>query len=73
MLLEAADIEFSGLPLNFSLDGNEAEVRFQIACPACSHTSKAPGKFLGKNVRCRKCDHNFLAEWGQVIAANAAK
>jgi hypothetical protein len=69
MLLEAADIEFRDLSGDFRFDAsNDKGVRFQIACPACNYTSKAPGKFLGKNVRCRKCDHNFLAEWGEIAA-----
>jgi hypothetical protein len=71
MLLEHADIEFSGLPTDISLAGSAKDLRFQIACPACGHTSKAPGKFLGKKVRCRKCEHNFPAEWGDVVVDHA--
>jgi hypothetical protein len=68
MLLEAEDVEFIDLSPDISLDAGDKEVRFQVACPACGHASTAPGKFLGKNVRCRKCQHDFLAEWGEVVA-----
>jgi hypothetical protein len=71
MQLEAADIEFRELPADFSLDTGTDQLRFQVACPSCGHTSKAPGTFLGKNVRCRKCQHDFLAEWGEVVVDRA--
>jgi SpoVK/Ycf46/Vps4 family AAA+-type ATPase len=67
MLLEAGDIEFSGLPPDACLEIDATKARFQVACPKCGHGSKAPGEYLGKKVRCRKCEHNFLAEWGEVV------
>ena len=41
----------------------------RTTCPECSHISKAPGSFLGKKVRCRKCEHDFTAEWGEPAPA----
>ena len=71
MLLEAADMEFCELPRDLSLDADYNEMRFQVTCPACGHSSKAPSKFLGKNVRCRKCQHDFFADWGEIVAQTA--
>ena len=66
MLLEPDDIEFSGLPAGFKLDPKELETsRFRVVCPNCSHANKARGAFLGKKVRCPKCEHDFVADWGE--------
>jgi hypothetical protein len=68
MLLESDDIEFSGLPAGLNLDPKNVDVsRFQVICPNCSHASKARGAFLGKKVRCPKCDHDFVADWGDPV------
>jgi hypothetical protein len=64
MLLDAADVEFDDLPADVKLEADE-DCRFNVACPDCSHISKAPASYLGKKVRCRKCEHDFTAEWGE--------
>jgi uncharacterized tellurite resistance protein B-like protein len=68
MLLDAADIEFEGLPADHSFDtADDGPWRFRITCPDCSHLSKAPGSFLGQKVRCPKCQQDFAAEWGDPV------
>jgi hypothetical protein len=67
-LLDAADIEFAGLPPNDSLDADDNHWRFRIVCPGCGHESKARGSFLGQRVRCNKCTHEFTADWGEPVA-----
>jgi SpoVK/Ycf46/Vps4 family AAA+-type ATPase len=64
MLLDAADVEFDDLPADVKLDADD-DCRFNVSCPECSQISKAPGSYLGKKVRCRKCEHDFTAEWGE--------
>ncbi len=71
MLLEAADVEFAALPDDFSIEADD-NCRFNVTCPECSHISKAPGSFLGKKVRCRKCEHDFMAEWGEPEAFHSS-
>jgi hypothetical protein len=72
MLLETDDIEFSGLPAGLKLNAEDGEsLRFQVLCPNCSHASKARGSFLGKKVRCPKCEHNFVADWGEPVAIDS--
>jgi SpoVK/Ycf46/Vps4 family AAA+-type ATPase len=66
MLLKAADVEFADLPAEASLDAGD-NCRFNVTCPECSHISKAPSSYLGKKVRCRKCEHDFTAEWGEPV------
>jgi SpoVK/Ycf46/Vps4 family AAA+-type ATPase len=65
MLLDAADIEFIGLPADSALDADDDNCRFRVTCPECSHVSKAPGSFLGQKVRCPQCEHSFKADWGE--------
>jgi hypothetical protein len=72
MTLEPSDIEFNGLPAGIKLDPKELQdFRFHVVCPNCSHTNKARGSFLGKKVRCPKCEHDFLADWGEPVASDS--
>jgi hypothetical protein len=74
MLLEADDIEFEGLPAELPFDtADDGAWRFRIACPDCEYASNAVGSLLGKNVRCPKCERDFLAEWGEPLAVNTPK
>jgi uncharacterized tellurite resistance protein B-like protein len=69
MLLEAEDIEFDTLPSGLTLDGgDDGPWRFRIACPSCSHATSARGSLLGQKVRCPRCRHDFVAEWGEAIS-----
>jgi hypothetical protein len=69
VLLEADDIEFTGLPPKLSLESEDDRLRFRVLCPGCGNESKARGTFLGQKVRCNKCQHEFVAEWGEVVIA----
>jgi hypothetical protein len=66
MLLDAADIEFTGLSADL-LDPEDDRRRFRIQCPGCGNESKARGSFLGQKVRCNKCQHEFIADWGEPV------
>jgi hypothetical protein len=66
MLLEDSDIEFTELPKGCLEALADRDPKFHLTCPGCSHTSDAPGKFLGQQVRCPKCKQDFVAEWGEV-------
>jgi hypothetical protein len=72
MRLEPADIEFEAISaehLNFADDG---PWRFEVACPGCQQPTKARGSFLGQKVRCPKCQHDFMADWGEPVTASVA-
>ncbi|MCA9230047.1 MAG: AAA family ATPase [Planctomycetales bacterium] len=66
--IEPEDIEFKTVP-NDVLDLLTASesLRFHIVCPTCNHGSNAPKQFLGQRVRCPKCEHHFVAKWGEII------
>ena len=65
MQLEADDVNIKGVPIDLLQSANDdTRWRFRTSCPGCAHESKARGSFLGRKVRCPKCEHDFLAEWG---------
>jgi hypothetical protein len=72
VLLDAKDIQFEGLPADVRLDtSDEGPWRFRITCPSCSHTSSARASLLGQKVRCGKCQHEFVAKWGEPVAVDS--
>jgi SpoVK/Ycf46/Vps4 family AAA+-type ATPase len=74
MLLEMEDIVFEGLPPETALDSSDdGPWRFRVICPGCKHSTKARGSFLGQQVRCNKCQHEFMADWGEPVSKPAAK
>ena len=69
MLLEQDDIVFDGVPDSIMLDAaDDGRWRFRVTCPGCQHTTNARGSFLGQKVRCNKCKHEFIADWGEPVA-----
>jgi adenylate kinase family enzyme len=68
MLLESEDVEFKDLPKGMMLEtADDGPWRFRVVCPECGHTSKSRGSYLGQKVRCPKCEHDFVADWGEPI------
>ncbi len=67
-LLEPQDVEFKDVPLEAFVEvTEESALRFHIACPSCKHGKDVPTKYLGQQVRCPKCEHNFSADWGTLV------
>jgi hypothetical protein len=70
MLLEASDLVFEGLSAEVDLTVDDGRWRFHVGCPKCHHASDVPGSYLGRRVRCPKCKHKFVADWGEPVAAS---
>lgn len=67
-MLEPADIEFRKVPAQkFEQLVSSDLLRFHICCPACELGKDVPQKYLGRRVRCPKCEHQFNANWGTVV------
>jgi hypothetical protein len=67
MCLETEDIHFDDVPADIlSRACDESHYRFNVTCPGCGHNYSVGGSLLGKQVRCRKCEYEFLSEWGAV-------
>ncbi len=65
--LEAEDIEFKKVPSDvFERSADDESLRFHIECPECDFGKDVPHTFLGKRVRCPKCEHDFHADWGSI-------
>lgn len=66
--LHPDDIELADVPPDRVAKFADTNHKFIVACPGCEHESRVPGKFLGQSVQCKKCDHKFVAEWGEPCA-----
>ncbi|MCA9234363.1 MAG: AAA family ATPase [Planctomycetales bacterium] len=64
--LETDDIHFKRVPDEEFAKLDDPALRFHLTCPACEHGKDAPMKFLGESVKCPKCEHRFVANWGEV-------
>ena len=70
MLLKDVDLVFEGLPEGTDLVADDHRWLFHVGCPQCHHASNVPGSYLGRSVRCPKCQRDFVAEWGEPVATN---
>jgi predicted Zn finger-like uncharacterized protein len=43
-----------------------------VRCPACHAHTRVPDDALGRNIRCKKCHHAFLAKSAQGVGAKPA-
>ena len=70
--LEATDIEFLKVPSQVWQDvDNDDTLRFHIECTECDFSKDVSRDFLGRSVRCPKCEADFSLEWG-VLVKNSA-
>jgi hypothetical protein len=68
MRLEADDLRMADVSSELLLSARDDERwRFRVTCSKCSRGSKCPGSFLGRPVKCPKCEQDFVAEWGEAI------
>jgi hypothetical protein len=64
--LQPEDLVLEGVP-EAVWAGPEAEARqFRVSCPQCGHASKAPVRYLGRQLTCH-CGHEFTAPWGDLL------
>jgi AAA+ superfamily predicted ATPase len=67
--LEPGDIVMRNVPAATWADLLSEERRFRITCPACEQTSGLAQRLLGRDVKCKRCQHTFAASWGELITA----
>lgn len=60
---EPEDIIFNGLPADAVHDEVLLELKFRIACPKCESTTAAPSKYVGRKIKCKKCEGSFKIDW----------
>ena len=62
---EPEDFEIANIPNKAWREFDEENQRFTVDCPSCENSSRIPAGFLGKRVKCKRCDHRFTANWGE--------
>ncbi|MCG8448475.1 MAG: AAA family ATPase [Pirellulales bacterium] len=68
-MLEATDIEFRKVPAEVLKNlAEEGSLRFHIECPKCDFAKDVAQDFLGRRVRCPKCENDFCADWGSLTS-----
>ena len=68
--LQAEDVEMPRVPVAAWASLNDEKQKYLVACPGCDNESRMPQKYLGRRVKCKKCEHRFTADWGQPVAAD---
>jgi tellurite resistance protein len=63
--LEPDDIALLEVPRETWEDVPVEKLRFQVTCDGCGDVSSAPAEFLGRRVKCNRCQHKFIAAWGE--------
>ena len=66
-VLDAADIDFPGVPASVLKAAADPAQRFLVACSGCGGKSRIPAAYLGLLVKCKACQHRFTADWGEPL------
>jgi hypothetical protein len=66
-MLEPADIVFSDVPPAVWAILEKHKIQFRVLCPGCNQPSRLPQEYLGQRVICKRCRHDFLGDWGEVM------
>jgi AAA+ superfamily predicted ATPase len=67
MTLQVDDIRMSDVPRE--VWDSAGEMRFQIQCSGCGEVTTVQADFLGRRVKCNRCQHKFVAAWGEPVEA----
>jgi predicted Zn finger-like uncharacterized protein len=64
--LEPDDMWLDRVPASAWKEFEGEAACFRLTCPSCSASSRVGEHLLGRKVGCRRCGHEFLADWGEV-------
>jgi hypothetical protein len=64
--IEPDDVQFDGVPDEVWQEQNIEELQLQARCDGCGDSIPAPASYLGRRVRCRRCKHRFILDWGEL-------
>jgi len=62
---EDDDIAIEGVPGQVWKNLSDPRRRFVIHCPNCNGATLIPPNFLGIQVKCKRCRHQFVCAWGE--------
>jgi hypothetical protein len=65
--LQAEDLVLDDVPAAVwgALDADA--LRIALSCPGCQQAIQLSQKYLGRKVQCRRCGHEFEADWGEPV------
>jgi hypothetical protein len=65
--LQADDILMEGVTPEVWKNVDDENRHFRVVCPGCQKNSRLPQRLLGERVQCKQCQHEFNADWGEVL------
>jgi hypothetical protein len=69
--LQPEDLVLEGVPPSAWAGLDDDAHCFRLTCPGCHNASRLPQTHLGRSVQCRRCGHEFAADWGEVVPEDA--
>lgn len=64
---EPDDLAFTGVPPESLAAAAQEQLRLRVSCGGCGEKTAVPSSYLGKRVRCQKCQHAFVVRWGEPL------
>lgn len=64
-LLSSEDFEFPDVPDAVWQRLQDDSARYHVGCSQCQAASAVPADYLGRPVKCSRCEHRFVAAWGE--------
>ena len=61
--IEPLDIDFESVPPQAWSDAEQLQL--DVGCGGCGELTRVPARYLGRRVRCRRCEHRFVIAWGE--------
>lgn len=65
MTLEPDDVFSPSVPASEWDAAHVAALQFEVACEGCAETTIVTAELLGRRVKCNRCQHKFVVEWGE--------
>lgn len=61
--IEPEDLLFPGIPAEWWQQARDERMRLRVPCPGCGDVTRTPPSFLGRKVRCLRCQQLFRVSW----------
>ena len=70
--LQPDDIEMRGVADAAWHAAHAEQLRLKVHCPQCGNEATPPLKYLGRRVRCRRCDRRFRIYWADLCEPDSS-
>jgi AAA+ superfamily predicted ATPase len=65
--IEPDDLHFAAIPPEQLDKTAGSALRIMVECPGCRQQTRTGAEVLARKVRCKSCQHEFRAEWGEPV------